>query len=316
MHRPLNLRADGFSERLDPMTPRTPRLREPDSVTVLQPGPANRLHGLAPDRCFVRVLRPEMHLYRSDPPAKARALVYAGGGYLQLVHDKEGIDIALWLNSLGIDAWVLVHRLPGQARRHSDLQDLGPGEGPLDDSAGVWPFDIALRDALCALDHLAALAPLPLLHVGLSSGGHLAGVMACQTHALQACGAVIAYAPLNANHRHHKAPAGKPDYPPPEKQAFYDAWPVGIADEPHGLPRVPVFLAYALHDAVVPVDHALNLLKAAQVAGLDVEAHVFPQAPHGFALRSLDGSHAQWPALAAHWLARRIAAAGTTQEAA
>ena len=87
---------------------------------------------------------------------------------------------------------MLVHRLPGQDGH---------------------PFDIALQDGLRALDLLATLPPLPLLHVGLSSGGHLAGVMACQ----RACaGAVIAYAPLNANHRDHKFPAGKPDFPPPE----------------------------------------------------------------------------------------------------
>jgi dienelactone hydrolase len=177
---------------------------------------------------------------------------------------------------------VLVHRLPGQDGH---------------------PFDIALQDGLAALDHLATLAPLPLLHVGLSSGGHLAGVMACQR---ESAGAVIAYAPLNANHRGHKAPPGKPDFPPPEKQAFYDAWPVGIATEPHGLPKCPVFLAYALHDSIVPIDHALNLIKAAQVHGLDVEAHVFPQAEHGFALRGLDGTQDQWPALAARWMATQL----------
>jgi dienelactone hydrolase len=190
--------------------------------------------------------------------------------------------IAQWLNTLGLDAYVLVHRLPGQDGH---------------------PFDIALQDGLRALDLLATLPPLPLLHVGLSSGGHLAGVMACQ----RACaGAVIAYAPLNANHRDHKFPAGKPDFPPPEKQAFYDAWPIGIAAEPHGLPKCPVFLAYALHDPVVPVQHALNLIVAAQQHRLDVEAHVFPQAEHGFALRGLAGTQDQWPELAARWMADKL----------
>ena len=199
------------------------------------------------------------------------------------MHDKEGVEVARWLNTLGLDAYVLVHRLPGQ-----DGQ----------------PFDIALQDGLRAMELLATLPPLPLLHVGLSSGGHLAGVMACQG---DCAGAVIAYAPINANHRDHKAPAAKPDYPPPEKQAFYDAWPIGIASVAHGLPRAPVFLAYALHDAIVPVDHALNLIKAAQVHGLDVEAHVFPQAEHGFALRSPCGTHDQWPALAARWISVKLA---------
>ena len=67
-----------------------------------------------------------------------------------------------------------------------------------------------------------------------------------------------------------------------------------------------MFLAYALHDPVVPVQHALNLIVAAQQHRLDVEAHVFPQAEHGFALRGLDGTQDQWPALAARWMTQRL----------
>lgn len=256
------------------------------NVIALSSGEPNVFDGEPPDRICRRPTRAELHTYLSDSPARGRALVYAGGGYLQLMHDKEGVEIAQWLNTLGLDAYVLVHRLPGQ-------------DG--------WPFDVALQDGLLALAHLATLPPLPLLHVGLSSGGHLAGVMACQA---ECAGAVIAYAPINANHRDHKAPAGKPDYPPPEKQAFYDAWPIGIASEPQGLPRCPVFLAYALHDPIVPIDHALNLLKAAQMHGLDVEAHVFAQAEHGFALRALEGTQGQWPGLAARWVERCLGRVG------
>lgn len=252
------------------------------TVIVMSAGDPNVFDGVSPDRVCRRPTRAELHAYLSPTPARGRAVVYAGGGYLQLMHDKEGVEIAQWLHTLGLDAFVLVHRLPGQDGN---------------------PFDIALQDGLLALDQLTTLAPLPLLHVGLSSGGHLAGVMACQR---ESAGAVIAYAPLNANHRDHKVPAGKPDFPPPEKQAFYDAWPIGIATEPHGLPRCPVFLAYALHDPSVPIQHALNLITAAQVHGLDVEAHVFPQAEHGFALRALDGTHGQWPALAVRWLSRQL----------
>lgn len=252
------------------------------TVIALTPGDPNAFDGDPPDRVCRRPTRAELHAYLSPTPPRGRALVYAGGGYLQLMHDKEGVEIAHWLNTLGLDAYVLVHQLPGQDGH---------------------PFDIALQDGRLALEYFATLAPLPLLHVGLSSGGHLAGVMACQG---ESAGAVIAYAPLNANHRDHKFPVGKPDFLPPEKQAFYDAWPIGIASEPHGLPRCPVFLAYALHDAIVPVQHALNLIVAAQQHGLDVEAHIFPKAEHGFALRGLDGTQDQWPVLAARWLRGRL----------
>ncbi len=267
------------------------RAPAPTELIALSDGPPNQLDGTWPDRHCRHVTRLELHAYRCTGPARGRALVYAGGGYLQLVHDKEGAEVARWLNGIGLDAYVMLHRLPGQ--------DDGRG--------GVWPADQALQDGLRCMDHLARLAPLPLLHVGLSSGGHLAGVMACQDHPIQACGAVIGYAPLNANHSLYKAPAGKPDFPPPEKQAFYDAWPIGIAAEPHGLPSMPVFLAYALHDAIVPIDHALNFIKAMQQTGGQVDAHVFAEAPHGFALRELAGTQAQWPLLAERWIEARLA---------
>lgn len=264
----------------------------PRCVHPLSEGAPVTLDGAWPDRCIRRVTRAELHSFAAPAPPRGQALIVAGGGYLQLVHDKEGVQVATWLNGLGLDAHVLVHRLPGQPVAESKDE--------------VWPFDIALHDGLAALDHLAAASPdLPLLHVGLSSGGHLAGVLACQPHPLnrvQGRGVVMAYAPINANHRDHKAPPGKPDYPPPQKQAFYDAWPIGLAAHRHGVPPMPVFLAYALHDPVVPVDHALNLVKTMQQTGGSVEAHLFPDAEHGFALRALQGTHDQWPTLAARWI--------------
>lgn len=261
----------------------------PAEVIALTDGAANTLDGEFPNRRFYSVSRAEMHFYPALGQARARAIVYPGGGYLDLVHDKEGIETALWLSELGFDAYVLAHRFPGASANQDGARH---------------PPSVPLWDGLAGLKHLESLAPLPLFHVGLSSGGHLAGVMACQAHAAPLAGLLIGYAPINANHRRYKAPADKPDYPPVEKQDFYDAWPVGIAAEPHGLPRVPTFLVYALHDQPVPIDHALNFIKAMQLTGGDVEAHIFPQAPHGFALRELDGTHDQWPALAARWIDR------------
>ena len=258
-------------------------------VTPLAAGPVNELTGSWPDRRFERIGRPELHSLAVAAP-RARALVCPGGGYTRLLLDKEGIEVALWLGRLGIEAHVLVHRLPGA--------DDGAG--------GRWRKDIALGDGLLALDHLAATGSLPLLLVGLSSGGHLAGVLGCQDHPAAPRGLVAAYAPLNANHRRHKVPPGKPDYPPVEKQDFYDDWPVGLAGHPHALPRVPVFLAFGLQDRSVPVAHALRLIETAAAGGPAVDAHVFAGAPHGFALRDRDGTHAAWTGLAADWIDRLL----------
>ena len=79
----------------------------------------------------------------SPTPARGRALVYAGGGYLQLMHDKEGVEIAQWLNTLGLDAYVLVHRLPGQ-----DGQPLGHRAAGRPAGAGP-PRHVARRCHCC-----------------------------------------------------------------------------------------------------------------------------------------------------------------------
>lgn len=254
-------------------------------IVSLSGGASNVLLGAWPDRTVDAVTRGELHAYRVKRPLGS-VLVCGGGGYLRLMYDREGAQIAEWLNSLDYDACVLVHRMPGQA----------------DGAGGVWPKDIALTDGVAAVKHLARDKPLFLM--GLSSGGHLAGALACQP-GVDPTGLLIAYGPINANHSRYKAPAGKPDYPPAEKQAFYDDWPIGLASEPHGVPRCPAFLAYALHDQAVPVEHALNYIKTARDLGLDLDAHVFGKAPHGFALRELEGSQAAWPDLAALWMAGR-----------
>lgn len=258
-------------------------------VTVLSEGPENVLLGSWPNRRFEGVNRAELHSFRHENPW-ARALVFAGGGYTQLVYDKEGAEAAIWLNGLGLDAHVVVHRLPGQ--------------NAVD--GGVHPKDIALKDGLRALDVLAdENEDLPLFVLGLSSGGHMAGVMACQDAANHARGVLIAYAPLNANHCDHKFPPDKPDYPPVEKQAFYNDWPIGLADHAHGIPKIPAFLAYALYDKSVPIQHALRSIETAAQTGWDLDAHIFADAPHGFALRELDGTQAAWPDLAAQWMRHR-----------
>ncbi|SCM74261.1 conserved hypothetical protein [uncultured Pleomorphomonas sp.] len=78
-------------------------------------------------------------------------MIYAGGRYTSLFFDKESVEVALWMNSLDIDAHVLTHRLPGQPNSNGR----------------VHPKDIALVDGLTALGRLSPV--LPLLHVPLAA---------------------------------------------------------------------------------------------------------------------------------------------------
>jgi acetyl esterase/lipase len=263
-------------------------MRPPSQIIALGQGEPNRFEGEIPDRVLDVVGRAELHVHLTPAP-RARVLVCPGGGYVRLMYDREGADVAAWLNGLGYDAYVLVYRFPG---------------APTADG-GVHPKTISLDDGLAGLAQVPR--DLPVFVAGLSSGGHLAGVIASQPGA-DVAGLMIAYAPINANHAGYKAPADKPDYPPLEKQAFYNDWPIGMAAEPHGVPACPAFLACALHDAPVPIEHALNYIRTARDLGRDLDAHIFGAAPHGFALRERDGTHAAWPDLARDWLADKLKA--------
>lgn len=104
------------------------------------------------------VERPQVLAFAPEVPNGGAMLVLAGGGYTQLMLGKEGVEVALWLNSLGYHAFVLVHRFPDTAS--------GP-QAPVDDAIEAMRL-IRTRSPGLGVD----IGRVGVL--GLSSGGHLA----------------------------------------------------------------------------------------------------------------------------------------------
>lgn len=253
-----------------------------------------------PSRSLRGISEPALTAFHAAAPCGAAMLVIPGGGYTQLVVDKEGFEVARWFNGLGIDAFVLLHRLPGEG--HAD-----GAHAPL-------------VDAQRALRSLRALAPAMGVDttrigvLGLSSGGHLAAALAANhAAALQPASDTIdalsarpdvliaGYAPISTNARDSLFDPLQPPLEPPEKQALYDAYPVDrqvTGDFP------PAFLVMSDSDRRVPAENFLRLYSSLRRAGVATEMHVFADAPHGFALRSA-GPVSAWPGLCAAWLRQR-----------
>jgi len=82
-------------------------------------------------------------------------IVCPGGGYSYVVFDKEGTEIAAWLNSLGIGALVLKYRTPHN--REGALQDIERALSVTRAHASEWNID-----------------PKRLGVIGFSAGGNLA----------------------------------------------------------------------------------------------------------------------------------------------
>lgn len=280
-----------------PLWPTDPNdsLTRPDFTFADSNAPINDLviDDVQRARCFA---------FLAPKPNGRAALVLAGGGYTQLVVGKEGVEVALWLNSLGIHAFVLVHRFP--SARVTDSERSG-SQAPVDDAIE------ALRQIRARPDDLG-IRSNGVGVVGLSSGGHLAATLVSEypfewrapasPHANVSHRpdfVVIGYAPISTNATGRTVIPNKPPLPPPEKQSLYEAMQpdLQLMSSPP-----PTFIVYAANDAVVPVENAHRLHKAWLAKGGSAELHVFADAPHGFALRETALPVGQWPHLCARWL--------------
>ena len=72
---------------------------------------------------------PELHHFPA-PPDKATGtciIVCPGGGYGKLAWNKEGTEVATWLNTLGVEAVVLKYRVPRRNRMSRRSSAVGCG---------------------------------------------------------------------------------------------------------------------------------------------------------------------------------------------
>jgi len=107
----------------------------------------------------------EPELFAFLPPVKERnqksVIIIPGGGYSKLTYDEGAFQIAKWMNSLGISAFVLNYRLPTSTdliqKEIAPLQDIQASIKYIRKNAAQW-----------------GISPDQVGVVGTSAGGHLA----------------------------------------------------------------------------------------------------------------------------------------------
>jgi acetyl esterase/lipase len=242
-----------------------------------------------------KVERPWVFGFKPTSPTSGKhraVLILGGGGYVELMVGREGVQVASWLAGLGFHTFVLIHRFPNQ--------DTG-SQVPVDDA----------RRALRQIQ-LQRFGKDGLGVCGLSSGGHLAASLMSEypstwyhPEALSLGEipkldfAIIGYAPISTNAKGRQIIPNKPDLEPQEKQALYDVMQPDVHLKG---PVPPTFMVYAGNDSVVPVTNAYRLAEAITKAGAPVELHVFAEAPHGFALDTEGLPVSEWTGMCERWL--------------
>jgi acetyl esterase/lipase len=223
------------------------------------------------DRSISNVAQPAITVYL---PSKDKAngtgiVICPGGGYQHLAIDKEGHDVARWLNTIGIAGIVLKYRLPGSMRgvAQTDIHEVAD------------KIHVALEDAEAAMrltrENAAKwnLKPGAIGMMGFSAGGHLAAMMGMVT-----------------------PPDARPDF----LVLGYPAIPAGLAVTT-STPRT--FLVAADDDPLVnPAENAGRFFAALRAVKVPAELHIYSSGGHGFGIQKSGKTSAVWPDALVAWL--------------
>lgn len=226
-------------------------------------------------------------------------IICPGGGYNHLSWTWEGTDIAKWLNSKGIAAFVLKYRLPNSKSLTSQYMV------PLMDA----------KRAIRIVRYYASKWNIKKDQVGImgfSAGGHLASTLG--TH-------FDAGNPNAADSIEQQS--SRPDF-------MILMYPVITMSKPimHTGSRnmligekadtamanlysnelqvtnntPPTFIIHTVDDKTVPVENAFIMYEALKAHNVPVEMHIFPTGGHGYGFGTGKGTVSAWPELCISWL--------------
>ena len=239
-----------------------------------------------------------VYLPRTVAANTPAVVVCPGGGYVNLAANHEGRQVANYLNSLNIAAFVLRYRLGPRYHHPIELGDAQRAIRTLRAHAADWRID-----------------PSRIGIMGFSAGGHLA--MSASTH-FDAGAAQAADAIDRAGSRPDFAVLGYPvismiepwthkgsrtnllgDNPDPELAKSLSGEQAVTKDTP------PTFIFQTNEDTAVPAENSVYYFLALRKAGVPAEMHVFEKGPHGVGLANDNPALAEWSMLLANWLRGR-----------
>lgn len=229
----------------------------------------------------------EVYLPNKRSATGQGVVICPGGGYSILAYDWEGTDIAKFLNSKGIAAFVLKYRLP-------------------DVLSSTVPDQVPLLDAKQAMRIVRARAtewninPNKIGIMGFSAGGHLASTLS--THFEEDTKpdfSILIYPVISMDKSiTHSGSRNNliGNHPSDEMIKLYSNELQVTTKTP------PTFLIHATDDDVVPVENSLLYYQALKKNKVSTEMHIYPTGGHGFGLANGNKSLESWSNLMIEWI--------------
>jgi len=217
----------------------------------------------------------EVHLPPIDKASGAAVIVAPGGGHQQLVWGTEGIDIADWLNKMGVAAFILKYRLAQTPGYHYTVE----GEALQDTQRALRIVRARARDW--------GVSPGRIGMLGFSAGGALAALADIRFDR----GNPAASDPVDQQ-------SCRPDF----VGLVYAGWaPMDITAPKDA---APAFLTSAGSDDQSHARQTVDFYNSLFRAGIPVDLHIYGHGGHGGGIRNRDGiPFGTWHYRFQEWLA-------------
>jgi acetyl esterase/lipase len=233
-----------------------------------------------------------------DRPNGTAVIICPGGGYTRLSTQREGVQYANWLSSLGVTTFVLKYRMK-EFGHPAPLQDVLRAVRLVRSRAGEFkinPDRIGVMGS-SAGGHLAATSGTLYAHEAGKTGDSLDAVNA-RPDFLILMYPVITLDGGPATHLgSRKALLGAE--PTPELVKLMSPQEQVTAQTP------PTLLIHTQEDKTVPVENSILFFQALTRARVPAEMYLFERGGHGMGMRDGLGTSSEWPARAAEWLKAR-----------
>lgn len=235
---------------------------------------------------------PEIWYYTSENKEsnKPAVLVIPGGGYTYLSITNEGISIAKWLNSLGIDAFMLKHRLPNNY-------------------SGLCKQIVATQDALRAIELIRnnsskwEIDSNNIGVIGFSAGGHLASAISTKgkLNINKPNFAILVYPviTMNLNSKTWTFNSLFGENPDPDIIKKYSNDLFVDEETP------PTILIHSNNDVGTPPDNSLSYYSALRKNNIPAALHIWEDGGHGYGLAKGRGSIESWSKIVEEWMSMK-----------
>lgn len=224
-------------------------------------------------------------------------LICPGGGYERLSHLYNGFNLAKWYNSIGVNAFVLIYRLPHQQdlqqRQLAPLQDAQRAMRLIRANASKWNIKT---------DKIGVM--------GVSAGGHVASTLGTHFEDVSSVNDPLDTISYRANFMILLSPVismGKYGHPGSKKYFIGPDSTKQMIEKYSNELQVssatpPTFIVHALNDSSVKVQNSLFFYNALIGKNVNASIHIFPQGGHGIRLDDNPGSTDLWMNLLELWM--------------